>query len=236
MHVLAPLRECVGIWRLCLALVLSLSYSLSGCGNALTADDASSFARSEQSLSDTTCITLQRGTSGSVADAHISSHQPSHASGSEPVLHVGQVGVHSRQALLRFDTSTIPPHATLTSATLSLWRQGSSQPFSLTAHAITAPWLEESVSWQGFSSASAPQVAASLSSSGKPGPLSTSLMALASVWVRYPSLNRGLLLQQSQGHSLLASSESPEAARRQLKHLVSEEWAESDVAVSRRGQ
>ncbi|HEX8435576.1 DNRLRE domain-containing protein [Archangium sp.] len=198
-------------WVLVLALLLQV---LSGCGTSLTVDEPSPLTATAQSLTGTTCMTLQRGGTGTVADAHISSQQPSHAAGSEPIAYVGEVGQHTRQALLHFDTSSIPPHATLTSATLSLWRQGPSPASTLTAHAITAPWQEQSVSWEGFASAFAPQVAVSLQASGKPGLLSTSLTELVSTWVRHPSLNHGLLLQQSQGHSLLATSESPEASRR----------------------
>ncbi|WP_169800629.1 DNRLRE domain-containing protein [Archangium gephyra] len=202
-------------WRIPLVLVLSLlSQVFSGCGSSPTVDEPSPFTVSGQSLAGTTCVTLQRGSAGTVADTHISSQQPAHTAGSEPVAHVGDAGRYTRQALLHFDTSSIPPHATLTSATLSLWRQGSSHPSPLTAHAITSPWQEQSVSWQDFSSSFAPQVAATFQASRTPGALSTSLRELVSIWVRNPTLNHGLLLQQSEGHSLLATSESPNTSHR----------------------
>src|SRR5687768_13753225 len=137
MRGLATCHVSTRCWRMSLVLLLSLVGPVfSGCGSSLSLEEPSPLTASAQSLTGTTCVTLQRGREGSVADASISSHQPSHTGGSEPVAYVGEVGRHTRQALLHFDTSVVPPHATLTSATLSLWRQGPSQSSTLTAHAV----------------------------------------------------------------------------------------------------
>ncbi|WP_309890024.1 DNRLRE domain-containing protein [Archangium sp.] len=198
-----------------LALVLSLLLpGLSGCGDTTASENAPAITRSSQSLADSTCITLQRGFGGDVADTQLSSHQVGHTAGSESELYVGQVGRHTRHGLLRFDTASIPPHATITSASLTLWRQGPSHSATLRAHAITAPWQEASITWEGFSAAFAPQVAATLSVGSRPASVSMSLTELVATWVRFPSLNHGLLLQQPEGHSLLASSESSNTSRR----------------------
>ncbi|HZH76456.1 MAG TPA: DNRLRE domain-containing protein [Archangium sp.] len=204
---------------LCALVVSLLSQSLSGCGNAQLSEEPAALASLTQNLTDTTCVTFQRGSVGAVSDAHVSSHQPELNSGALPELYVGQVGRHTRYGLLHFDTSPIPAHATITSATLSLWRQGPSQPSSLTAHAVTHPWQEASVSWSRIASGFAPQVAASAQTEARPGALSFSLRELVATWTRFPSLNQGLLLQQSERHSLLASSEHPDGSRRPTLHV-----------------
>src|SRR5690349_13465330 len=112
-------------WVLCL-----LAQLVAGCSDSQSADELPVRTSQGQALAASTCVTLQRGSS-LASDAHISSHQPAEASGSQPELYVGQVGRNTRHALLRFDTSSIPPHATVTSASLSLWRQGPAQPASL---------------------------------------------------------------------------------------------------------
>jgi hypothetical protein len=187
-----------------LALALFVLVQLvTACGVSKTPDAPPARAVSSRALSDPTCVTLQRGAAGSVSDTHISSQQPDHNAGSLPELYVGQVGRHARQGLLYFDTSSIPSHATLSSATLALWAQGPDGPSALTAHAITKDWQETSVTWGSFASGFAPQTAASVTTSSRPGPVSLSLTTLVSAWVRFPALNHGVLLQQPDGHTLL---------------------------------
>lgn len=200
---------------LLLPLALStLALGFAGCGSSLMEEPPPSLSESTHALSETSCITLHRGAEGSFADASISSQQPGHSTGSQPQLQVGQLGHHSHYGLLRVDTSAIPPQATLTSATLTVWRQGPAKEATLRAHAILAPWQEPSVTWAGFASAFAPQSASSAQTGGPSEPISLSVTGLVSTWVRHPALNHGLLLEQPEGHSLLASSEHPDSSRR----------------------
>lgn len=198
-----------------LTIVLAvLSQLILGCGDSQSAGEPAARAALSQSLSEPTCVTLRRGAGSTVSDTHIFSQQPGQTAGSEPELYVGQVGRHTRQGLISFDAASIPLHATVTSADLTLWRQGPSKSSPLIAHAATATWQESSASWSSFASGFAPQIAASVQPGARPGPISLSLTELVSAWVHFPSLNHGLLLEQAEAHSLLASSESPDAGKR----------------------
>ena len=203
-----------------LGVCLGLAVLAAACVETTTEEAAGGLSSSVAqgltvSSENSTCVTFHRGAQGAVADAHISSHQPAHTAGEAVELYVGQVGKNQRQALLRFDMSSIPPEALVTSATLRVWRNPSSALATPGVHAITSAWQESTVSWNSFRSAFAPQIAARLDlSSRHSGALSTDLTSLVRSWVRSPSVNHGLLLEQASGHSLLASSESPHAARR----------------------
>lgn len=147
-----------------------------------------------------TCVTFQQGLHGQVADAKISSRQPDKNFGKEPVASVSGVNGEVEQVLLRFDTSGIPQQAHLTSATLTPWQVNSGRPMALRAHAITRPWAEDSVTWRSFGAAFDASAA--------------DLPSLVASWVREPASNHGLLLAQSEGKTLLDTSQSPHASRR----------------------
>lgn len=163
-----------------------------------------------------TCVAFQRGAGGDVADAKVSNRQPDKRFGDEPVASISSVNGHQEQVLLRFDTGGIPRHATLTSATLTLWQTNSGRPTSLRAHAVTRPWQEGSITWSGFGAAHAPEVAASLEAPGPAHPAARTLdvSGLVAAWVKQPESNHGLLLAQAEGKTLLDTSESPHLERR----------------------
>ena len=119
-----------------------------------------------------------------MADAKLSNRQPDKRFGDDPVASVSSINGQQEHLLLRFDTGSIPRHATVTSATLSLWRTNG-QPASPRAHAVTQPWQEATVTWNGFGSAHESGVA--------------ELSSLVSTWVRRPASNHGLLLTQPEG-------------------------------------
>jgi hypothetical protein len=146
-----------------------------------------------------TCVVFQRGSGGDVADAKLSNRQPDKRFGDDPVASLSSINGHQEQLLLRFDTGSIPRHATVTSATLSLW-QSNGRPTSARAHAVTRPWQEATVTWNGFGSAHESGVA--------------ELSSLVSTWVRRPASNHGLLLEQPEGKTVLDTSESPHLERR----------------------
>jgi len=197
------------IW-LCLAALAA------ACVDTTTEEAAGGLPSVAQALSEnSTCVTFQRSAQGAVQDAHISSHQPAHTAGEAPELYVGQAGRNQRQGLLRFDIGSVPSEAIVTSATLRVWRNPSSALATPGVHAITSAWQEDTVSWSSFRAGFAPQTAARMEvSSRHAGALSANLTSLVRSWVRSPSLNHGLLLEQASGHSLLASSESTHSARR----------------------
>jgi hypothetical protein len=162
-----------------------------------------------------TCVTFQRGAHGLVQDAYIFGHQPDRNWGHAPEASVGVVGRHEQQLLLRFETSTLPPEALITSATLRLWQPQRAPPSPLEVHAISSAWQEDSVSWKSFGGAYVPHAAARLEVPVRPqGALSADLTSLIRNWASNPSLNHGILLRRASGHALLTSSESSLAARR----------------------
>ena len=161
-----------------------------------------------------TCVTFQRGTQGTAADAKISNRQPDKAFGTEPVSSISSVNGHVEQVLLRFDTQRIPAMASISSATLTVWQTNPGRPTALEAHAITAPWVEGSVSWNSFAGAYAPGVVASVAGASQSAPMPLDVSALVARWVQTPSSNHGLLLKQQAGKTLVDTSESPRADRR----------------------
>lgn len=109
------------------------------------------------------CVSIQRGLSGIVEDALLNSGTGSDGSinknyGSSCSLSTSSDSLGGqRQALLRFDLSSIPPGATITSAAATLnVLLGGGAPAR--AHRITAPWSESIVTWASFAGAFSPTV------------------------------------------------------------------------------
>ncbi len=128
----------------------------SGCGDTIDSkgqSEALGEARQAES-SAVTCVTLQRGLSKAF-DAMISSEKGDNNYGASTVALVGPAsgsGVDRFHALFRFDISSIPVNATITSATVAL-SQIAATPGTWNAHLITAPWDEATVTWNSFAGA-----------------------------------------------------------------------------------
>lgn len=140
-----------------------------------------------------TCVTLQRGVSGTVTDASIDSVQTTKNYGANTAVAVGLVGAGQRQGLLRFDLSSIPAGSVIDSATLTLMLTGSNS-LPLRAHQITSAWSEAAVTWSSLNGAYAAQVDASLAGSGST--LSTSVISSVQAWVNSPASNNGFLFER----------------------------------------
>jgi len=195
--------------------LLLLLLTGSGCGvTHVTGDEAEPVAprSGSRALQSLICRTVQRGGEGGVADAVLNSNEPEKASDDAALALVGTAGPVQRHLLLRFELEGIPSHATVHSATLTLWSQASTGG-SLDAHAITGAWQEDSVTWNSFAGAFASPTVGTLVASQR-GLHSLDLTELVLAWVRTPALNHGLLLEQDEGQSLLATSESVEPSRR----------------------
>ena len=160
-----------------------------------------------------TCITIQRGGGGVVADALIGSHNLAKNFGKSGALSVGSAEVGLRQSLLRFDLAAVPAGATITSAavTLDVLRYGGG---AVRAHRITAPWSEASVTWTSFGGAFLPQVDATFPIGS---PTSADLQALVQAWVSGSLPNHGILIERDlDGTTVFASSEESPAKRPRL--------------------
>jgi hypothetical protein len=192
--------------RAVLVLCGLLALGGAGCGDASRLEETATRA---QALTGETCVTFQRGTQGDVADAKLSSWQPGKNFGGEPVAGISAGNGHVEQVLLRFDTSSIPQAAVLSSATLTVWQMNSGRPTSLRAHAVTGPWTEGAVTWNSFGSAYEPDTAASVEAPAHNSARTFDVAGLVAGWVRMPDSNQGLLLEQLEGKTLVHTSESP---------------------------
>ena len=172
------------------------SLCIIGCSQPGDKDISLAQTRSEL----TTCVTIQRGTSGDIFDTQIARNRPSKNYGHMPVANAGTSGGGERQALLRADLGAIPPDVTIESATLTLWQNNTGSAV-VNVHQVLALWAEDTVTWRSFDGAFAAEVSASASNGGPTheGPIAFDLTALVQAWVSGASPNHGVLLKQEPG-------------------------------------
>jgi hypothetical protein len=161
------------------------------------------------------CVILQRGTSGNVADALIAEvgDGPDKNYGSSSSLATGGAPGNQRQALIRFDVSSIPSGATITSATatLNVLLFGGAPT---RAHPITTSWLESTVTWESFGGTFAAMPVATFPTGT---PTSADLKSVVQGWVDGSIVNDGILLERDlTGSTVFCSSECPKAQRPRL--------------------
>ena len=117
-----------------------------------------------------------------------------------------------KRALLQFDVSSIPAGAVLTSATLTVWKQGANNAAdSLAVHVVTQAWVEgtgsngSGASWNtydgsnGWASPGGDYVATPSSVILAPlgnGPKTLDVLSLVQAWVSGTVPNHGLLIRQ----------------------------------------
>jgi hypothetical protein len=142
-----------------------------------------------------TCVTIQRGTFGAVKDSILASDLPTKIHGTSAAISAGQAaGGGTREALVEWDTSSIPAASIVTSATATFVVQSNIAGGPVNIHQITAPWSEASVTWNSFNQAFNPAVAATTPGSGTS---TANLTALAQGWVDGSSANNGILMEQA---------------------------------------
>lgn len=112
----------------------------------------------------------------------------------------------------------LPPGAQLVSARLSLsvlyTLDGSALPQTVTVHRVTAPWDENTVTWNSFAGAYDPAVVAAFDVSG-PGRYDVDITELVRAWIAGTYPNNGILLAQGQTpYTCYASSENADSAAR----------------------
>jgi hypothetical protein len=172
-----------------------------------------------------TCMTIERGLLGAVADARLRQDQPDVNGGALTVLNAGYATkpgeIGARRILLRFDLSPIPSAASIVAADLSLISTGSQTSALLDVVRATTSWSEATVTWNSFGmafDASAP-VPFSVNA-GYVGPVDVDLTALVTGWYTGALANDGLLvMEQSSANAmaLFGSSEDVLAHRPSLK-------------------
>ena len=159
-------------------------------------------------------VELRRGLHGydGVADAAITSWDPDGHFGRAAELELGasaRSGSGGKQALLRFDLASLAPSTMLRQAVLTLHLiEPPSQPLTLEAYALAAPWEERAANWwqaapgilwglPGAAQANADRQAAPLGAWAIQPTSSTvaiDLTPLVQSWLARPDKNHGLLL------------------------------------------
>jgi hypothetical protein len=166
----------------------------------------------EASQAITQCVTIQRGVLGDIADSFIDANAPTTNYDTEPATRVSLY----EEALFAVDLSSIPSGATITSASLSLYVEGTTDKNPVNFHAATAPWIEDAVTYQSFDQSFAAAISGSLTAT-KDGYKSVDLTALTQAWVSGQAPNDGVLAatvpQTKAGAVLFASSESDPDSR-----------------------
>ena len=158
-------------------------------------------ATAEAAQALTECVTIQRGALGNAEDAHLGIEPSRYGKnyGASQGFSTGVVsGGGTRQALLSFDLSPIPPGSTIDSAAvrLSVLLNGGG---AVDVHTITAPWSEATVTYNSFGSAYDPAVAAVIPGATAGNTTSVDLTALVTSWYDGTTPNYGVLLDETGG-------------------------------------
>jgi alpha-tubulin suppressor-like RCC1 family protein len=180
-----------------------------GCGTAATGEPVGE----APSAIGPTCVTIQRGGAGRVADTKLRADQPTTALGAQDTVVTGDQSTQ-RVTLLRFDLSPIPAGMTIDSATVTLSEISNLGPGAIDVHRVAALWDEGTATWNSFQNAYDPAVIGSFSNggAGHQGPVSFDLTPLAKSWYAgAPSWGVALIAPTN---STWASSESATASQR----------------------
>jgi len=143
---------------------------------------------------DRTCVSIQRGTLGNVADAYIWAAAPDNNGGTSDMLYAGLVGSGEKRSLIRFDLGVIPAGVIVDSATLYLYLTTASYQI-VRVHEITATWSETGVTWNNFGNSFAPAQSASFLADST-GFHSADVTELVRAWAG-GTPNYGLLLEEN---------------------------------------
>ncbi|AGP34147.1 DNRLRE domain-containing protein [Sorangium cellulosum] len=158
------------------------------------------------------CVVVQRGTNGSVADAHI---QPgvSWPYGDYPYVVLNTLPEGPQVGVMAFDLSFIPAGADVDSATLSLSHAWKATASTIELHRVNGPWQESTVhagNFPGYNAA----VEATISTVAADAVATADIAALVQTWVDGAQPNHGIALQDVNGRTDIRSSEQANVAVR----------------------
>ena len=95
-----------------------------------------------------TCTIIQPTPTNGI-DAYIKKERPDERRGTDPELRVKGEANKLKRSLLRFDLSSLPSDAIVSSATLSLFvKAASGGALTVNAHSVTKAWNEAEVTWK----------------------------------------------------------------------------------------
>ncbi|XXY50943.1 DNRLRE domain-containing protein [Sorangium sp. So ce269] len=158
------------------------------------------------------CVVVQRGTYGTVQDAHI---QPgvSWPYGDYPYIVTNTLPEGEQPGVLAFDLSFIPAGSDVDSATLSLSHPWKASAGVIEVHRVSGPWQESTVhagNFPGYNAA----VEATITTVAADAVATANVAALVQTWVDGAQPNYGLALQDVNGRTDIRSSEQVNVALR----------------------
>ncbi len=164
---------------------------------------------------DVACVTIQRGTNGTVDDTFVMQLQPSMVFGASKTLYTGLSGP-AMVSLLRFDLSVVPSGAVVTSADMEITAFDTSADATVSVHPITAAWSEATTHYASFANAYSSSVLASFTTAGHvgTGPIHVNLTSYVQSVLSGALAPHGIALDQTPGSTRFRSSEHPQIADR----------------------
>jgi uncharacterized repeat protein (TIGR02543 family) len=142
-----------------------------------------------------TCVTIQRGTLGDVADGYIWEARPTGGNFTSSDFRTGFWISGETRALLRFGLDVLPEDAVVQSATLGLDQQIPGSGETVYIYPINQAWSEGEPTWDSFANSYDTSVWASFGSVG--GLINADVTALVSSWVDGTAPNYGMMLLNS---------------------------------------
>ena len=144
-------------------------------------------------------------------DAYIWETNPDDNSGSSSSLYTGIISGGLKRSLIQFDLNSIPACSQITSATFHIYRRsGGSYSEAVEIYRVTAPWEENTVTWNSFNNQFDSQVWAGFSANGTSW-VDTDVTNLVQAWVNGTHSNYGLLLDILQGYDEYKDYKSSDA-------------------------
>ncbi len=203
---------------------LSMIAAMTGCSSETAEitqpdDEEENIAAAQSALQEPTCVTVQRGSFGTVHDTFLSGDYPTWAPGGDSSLWTGLSGGGSQnRTLVSFDLGFLSPYAIVVSATFRIRVSWNEHHSTERIHRVTQPWSEATATLQSFGAGGFdPAVAGSFDPEGYEYE-SASVTDLVSDWVRQVHPNYGLILEEDPiDPHLFWSSESSAGNRPSLE-------------------
>jgi len=147
-----------------------------------------------------TCVAIQRGFFGEVADGYIWSAVPDTSYNTDS-LYTGLVDSGETRSLIRFSLDFLPEGAVVQSALFGVQESGAGSGETVTIYRITEPWSEGEPTWDSFANNYDDSVAWGSFVANGPGVLGADITGLVAAWVDGKVPNYGLLLKNSSGQA-----------------------------------
>lgn len=192
---------------------LGLTMSVAGCADPGGDDEHEVVSSASQAVTET-CVTIQRGSLGDVADARLRADAPDTNYGARDTFVTGNQHT-DRLALVRYDLSPIPAGNVITSATATLSEVSNQGASTVNVHRATAAWDESTVTLNSFGNAYNPAVETSFSNggAGHTGDVSFDLTALVQGWYDGSMANHGIAMSATTNSTWSASERAAASER-----------------------